>query len=78
MRFEILGEPPGVTASKQQPIEVWLESEGPGTIVLKARNSETAHVNVLVMNSEGLWLCLSVSEHLGLPLDHLGRVRVRS
>lgn len=77
MRFEVLGESPGRIAAKQQPVEVWLEPEGPGRVVLKARNSETTHVNILSLDSEGLWLCLSVSEYLGLPLDHMGRVKVR-
>lgn len=78
MRFEVLKGSPTEVATKEQPIEIWLEQEGEHLVVLKARNSETAHVNLLSINSEGVWLCTGVSERIGLPLDHLWRVKVRS
>ena len=76
MRFKVLNGFPGELAVKEQPVEMWLEQEGEHVVMLKARNSETPHVNVLSLSSNGIWLCTGVSEQLGLPLDHLWRVKV--
>lgn len=78
MKFKVLEGSPSELATKEKPVEMWLEQEGEQVVVLKARNSETPHVNLLSINSEGIWLCLGVNEHLGLPLDHLWRVRVKA
>lgn len=78
MKFKVLECSPSELDAKTQPVEIWLEQEGDHVVVLKARNSETPHVNLLSISSEGVWMCKGVNKHLGLPLDHLWQVRVKS